>query len=94
MALNGLLQLNAPAVVRVDEVGTDQQQNDIGGFEVVVNGLCPVGAASNLPVIPGLDEPLAFEGGQVGPEIVQYGFVFVGVGDEGGDGVGPGVPSI
>ena len=41
------------AVVRRDEVCTDQQQNEIGGFEALVDAVGPFLAAKDAAVVPG-----------------------------------------
>ena len=67
------------AVVRRDEVCTGQQQNEIGGFEALVDTVGPFLAAEDAAVVPRGDETLALEELEVSIEFVAERFVLVGI---------------
>lgn len=47
-----------------DRIGTDQQQNNIGGVELLVDDLGAIAAGKNVLTAPAHDDALAFELGQ------------------------------
>ena len=61
MALECPRRLKVPAVVRGDEVRTDQQQDEVRRFQVSVDLALPITAGVDLPVVPGADRPFALE---------------------------------
>ena len=65
VSLQGTLQLEVVAVVGGDEVGTDQQEDDPGGVEVLVDLPLPLGPRGNLPVVPAADDPGPLQDAQV-----------------------------
>src|SRR5262249_27968035 len=65
MPLHCPLQLGIPAVVRGNEVWADQQEDDRGGIQVLVNLPLPLGSRGYLPVMPVLDNPEPLEDTQV-----------------------------
>ena len=85
VALESLLHFGVVAVVGGEEVGADQEQDDVGGVEVGGDRVCPVGSGGDVAIVPGGDDALFGQQGEVGGEVVAQGFVFVGVGEEEGE---------
>ena len=91
MALEGALHFEVVAVVRIDKPSRDQQQNDFGGFELLLDCGIPLGPGFDIAVLPGANLALALEEGQVHDQVILKGFIAVGVGDkqrERGSGIG------
>jgi hypothetical protein len=61
----GPLHFDGIAVIRSDKIRADQQQDNVGPFQVVVNLLLPLLAGLDLPVVPSADEALPLEQLQV-----------------------------
>ena len=53
--------LEVVAVLRSQEVGTDQQENDLSGIDMVIKLLILLPAQANLPAVPCADDVLTFE---------------------------------
>ena len=76
--LDGTLDFEVVAGVVGDRVGADQQQNDIGGVELLVDGLGAIVTGENLVAAPATDDVMAFEQGEM---VGQLGLqIFVGGG--------------
>src|SRR5215207_2768996 len=75
-------QLFLVAVIRIDEVGADEQQNDVGAFEVGVDLLAPVLARFDGTVVPRLDEVQPPQRAEVRLQFVEQPLVPVRVADE------------
>ncbi len=87
MALQGSRHLFLVAVVGADEVGANEQQDDVGAVEVVVDFVGPLIARKDTAIVPGLDETLPLQQLQVGFELLAQDVVFVGVAVEQAQGV-------
>jgi hypothetical protein len=61
VALQGGFHFALVAVVRVDEVGADEQEDQVGGREVFVDGVIEEGSRGDAPVVPRIDEVASFE---------------------------------
>lgn len=55
----GDFHFNVAAVIGGQEIGTDQQQNDVGGAYAIVNLIAPLVAGLNAPVAPGFYQSIA-----------------------------------
>lgn len=75
-------QLHIVAVIRMEEVGADEQQDDVGIAERLVNGARPFARAGDLAVVPDLDQPLALQRAQVLAKGLPMRLVLVRIGDE------------
>ena len=56
VALKRLLDLDAPAIIRCDETGADQEQDDVGRGQVPVDLLRPLVARIDVAVMPLADQ--------------------------------------
>ena len=74
------LHLDVVAVVGVQKIGADQEQNQLGRFQVLVDGILPGAAGGNLAVVPGLNDPLPLQETQVRLQLVPKRFVLMGIG--------------
>ncbi len=79
--LDGALDFEVVAGVVGERVSADQKQNDVGGVELLVDGLGAIVAGENLMAAPAGDNALAFEQGEVIGELGLQGFVGGGLGD-------------
>ena len=68
--LKGALHLLVVAIVRRDEIGADQQQDDLSGFEIAIDLARPFGAGGDLPVMPSRDQVQALQELEVRLELV------------------------
>ena len=59
VALEGALHFEVVAVVRIDKPSRDQQQNDFGGFELLLDCGIPLGPGFDVAVLPGANFALA-----------------------------------
>jgi hypothetical protein len=82
MPLQGPFQLDVVAVIGSQEVGADQQQNDVGCIQIFIDGARPFRSRRDPAVMPGMDHPLALQGGEVGAQIFTQLLIPVGVGVE------------
>lgn len=55
------LDLEVVAGVVGEGVGANQQQNDVGGVELLMDGLGAIVVGENLVIAPALDDALAFD---------------------------------
>src|SRR5687767_12690065 len=85
MALHGDRQLGPQNVVRVDEVGADEEQHQIGHLQLLIDLAVPVFTRADLPVVPRRQQPAALENFQVAVELVAQRLVFVRVAVEQAD---------
>ena len=76
------LHFQVVAVIRSQEPGRNQEQNDFGRFELLLDFGIPFGPRFDVAVLPGANFTLALEGGQMHNQIVFIVFVPMGVGDE------------
>jgi hypothetical protein len=65
--------------IRVDEIRTDQQQNDVGGFQVVINRARPILARDGPAVMPDRDHLLLPQAAEVSVEFLSPLVVAVGI---------------
>ncbi len=65
MAFERAVHLFFVAVIRIDEVGADEQQDDVCAFEIFVDLLAPVIARFDGAVVPRLDELQASQGAEM-----------------------------
>jgi hypothetical protein len=61
VAFHGALHFDAEAVVRCDEVGADQEQDDVGALERLVDGLIDLLTGRDAMVGPEIQQALALE---------------------------------
>lgn len=80
MPFHGTLDFEVVAGVVGEGAGADHQQNDIGGIELLVDGLSAIVAGEYLVAAPASYNALAFEQGEVVGELGLQGFVGGGVG--------------
>ncbi len=76
--LHRALHLDVIAVVGSDEVGADQQQNDVVDFDMLLNGTGKLLTRTDPPVMPGLDDPAA-SGGRAEFDLIPQRLVHMGV---------------
>jgi hypothetical protein len=88
VAGEGAGHLDAPAVFRVDEVGADQEQDQLGALQAAVDLARPVVAGEELAVVPGLDQPLPLQELQALLQADAETVVLVGVAEEDAKGLG------
>jgi hypothetical protein len=65
MALHRSQHLSLVAVVRVDEVRTDEQKNHIRFVKILVDGIAQLRTSGDAPVVPCRNDTLALHGSQV-----------------------------
>jgi hypothetical protein len=70
------------AIIRIHEVGTDEQQYDLGGIQVFTNFPFPLRSSANITIVPKFNKPLSLQGFQVFFEFLQKSFVFMSVAEE------------
>ena len=54
------------AIIRVDEIGAHQHQDDFSALKVIIDPPLPITANFDLAIVPGLDYSLALQELQVG----------------------------
>jgi hypothetical protein len=69
--------LLAPAVIRRDEIGADQEQHDVGRGQVPVDLGPPGSAGLELAIVPLGDQPAPLQDGQMGLELEPEVLVLV-----------------
>jgi hypothetical protein len=67
------------AEVRGDEVGADQEQDDRGAVQALIDLPTPLLAGNDPPVVPSVDVTLAFQKGELGIELLAPNVVLVAV---------------
>ena len=72
---NRLGQLHIVAIVRIQEIVTDQQQHNIGATQGIVDGTGPLAATRDLAVVPDGDETFILQGAQVFGQRLAVRFV-------------------
>ena len=70
------------AVGRREEVGTDEDQDDVRPLELLEDLAVEIGSRFDPAVVEGLDGPLALQHGERGFEPIPKSFVDVRVGEE------------
>ena len=65
-----LRHLNRETVIRVDEIGTHQQQDNVRRRERSINLVGKLLARENLAIMPSIDDALPSQGGQGAPPAV------------------------
>src|SRR5438874_11232627 len=76
MPLEGSLHLDTVAILGIHEVGTDEQENNLGGIEVLTDLVLPFASCANITIMPRRDEPLALQGPQVSLDLVEQFILF------------------
>ena len=79
VARQRLLNLVAPAVVRRDEAGADQKQDDIGREQMPVDLLLPRCSGIDVPIVPIRNQPGASEHGKMLAKLLPVLLVLVRV---------------
>jgi hypothetical protein len=79
VTLHRPLRFHVPAIVRVKEVGTDEQQDDVCGLEVPVNLAHPLGPGTDASVVPFGDDALTPQPAEGRLELVPEELVLVRV---------------
>jgi len=87
VALNSPLHLQVKAIVRGDEAGGNEEQDNVRSFELLFDFGIPFGSGFNVPIPLGANFALAFEGGQMHNQFIFVVFIPVGVEDEDAQGV-------
>src|SRR5262249_2525703 len=77
--------LNIAAVPRGEEVGTDQQEDQISPVEVLADDLVPLPAGFDAAVVPVFDDPLVPQRAQMVLELLPQRFILVLIGAEDAD---------
>jgi hypothetical protein len=69
-----LSQLHIVAIVRSQEIGTDQKEHDIGATQGLIDGASPFTACRDLAIVPESDETFILSGAQVfaQPLVVRF----------------------
>src|SRR5262249_27317658 len=75
MALEGRRHFPLVTVVGGHEVRADEQQNDVGSVEVLIDRGPPLVARADVAIVPQLNEALTLQQLQVGLELVSVQFV-------------------
>jgi len=57
--------LNVVAIIRVDKIGTDKQQDDTGRVQVLIDLPFPFSSRTDFAIMPFRDYVLAFQHGKV-----------------------------
>jgi hypothetical protein len=73
--INAIVESVTVQITRGEEVGTDEEQDDAGLFEVLVDDLVPLGARPDAAVVPAADDPLVLQQAQMGFEPLLQSFV-------------------
>ena len=84
MPLQGDGQFIFPDEIRVNEIGADEQQDDIGAAQLAHDFVFPYLAGQQFLVAPVADFFAAAQGGEVGADAALQVLVLMGVGDEDG----------
>ena len=71
--------LDVIAVIRSEEVGADQQQDDVGGLQGIMNLAVKLAPWRNRPIRPERNDFLTDKQGKVTAEIRAHAFVPVAV---------------
>ena len=82
MALQRTRHLDVVAILGGDEIGTDQQQDDVGAVELVADLAVELVARSNAAVVPCGDRALTFEGGKMLLKLVSKILIRVRMGHD------------
>src|SRR6266508_988980 len=61
VTLHRPIQLNVVTIIGGEKVGADQQEDDFGRFEVVVNSVLPIRPCADIAVVPSCDDALALQ---------------------------------
>src|SRR6185295_2752684 len=83
--LQGLHHLLLIAVVRIDEIRAHQEEDDLRGFEALVDLALPPSSGPDLAVVPGGDDARPLEHAELLLELVDEPLVFVRVAVEDAD---------
>src|SRR5574341_1391778 len=79
VTLEGALHLDFIAIIRGYEILADQQQNDVGGFQVIVNRARPIVASDDPSVVPDGDHSLPPQDAEVSVQFLSPLVVAVGI---------------
>ena len=77
--LHRALHLEIVAIVGGDKVGADEQQNDVVGFDMLLDSASKLLACADPPVMPGLDNSLTLQEGELGFHLVPQRLINVGI---------------
>ena len=79
---------DVPEVIGGEEVGADEEQDEVGGVESIARFTGAIAPGGDLAIAPVGDDSFAFEQAEVLAQFIAPGFVLGGVGDEDFDGGG------
>src|SRR5437016_3039857 len=79
MALHGLLHLFTVAVFRGNKIWADEQQDDVGCVEMLINLLFPCRTCMDVGVAPDRDQTLPLQWHEVLFKIPQQFLIFAGI---------------
>src|SRR6266478_3845320 len=82
MPFQGAFHLDPVAILRIHEVGADEQENYLGSIEVLTDLLFPFGACTNITIMPDSNQPLTLQRPQVSLELVEQVFIFMRITEE------------
>lgn len=82
VALHRPLHLHVIAIVGAQEIRTDQEQDDVGGVEMLIDLTSPFGSGADLLIVPPGDHVLPFEYRKVPLECDAEREVFARIGVE------------
>lgn len=85
MAFDRVFELNVPAIRGADKAGTDQNQDDVGGLQLLSDFLVDAVAGQHLAIMPYLDEPGPLQGNQVIAKLIAQHLILVRIGKEKAD---------
>jgi hypothetical protein len=88
VALHGAGNFNIAAVARGDEVGTDQQQNDLGGVEAVFDVTIPLVTGEYFAIVPVGNITVPLEDFQMVGQLIPQRFILVRIGKKDSNSVG------
>jgi hypothetical protein len=77
--LDRLADLSLKDIIRAHESWADEEEDDIRGSEVLVDGLFPFPPRRYLPVVPLLNESSALESAQPSTQLVKVFLISMGV---------------
>jgi hypothetical protein len=72
--------IDVVTVVGCEEGGAQEEKDDVGSFQALIDGGVERIACSNTAILPRFDLPVALHHGEVFLEFVAECFVFVGIG--------------
>jgi hypothetical protein len=82
MAFHGFSQFNAVAIVRCQEIRTDEQEDNRRSGQMSINLLDPISSCDNLAIMPFGDDPLLSQETQVCFQLLSQSLVSMRIGVE------------